>query len=159
MFRIRDNDRERTPRNGMVPNAEETGAFSAVRVANGDSKEVKFKKKNGGDEKELGQTNNGFHRDSIYRFTVNPMFSSPEARQGNARSEDEDGHLPISNAIYLPTNMSKLPIIKFFTSFSKWGGYILNKVLRGFILNIFKNQVVVIVRAFGSNRIRQKSVG
>eukprot|EP00795_Rhopilema_esculentum_P016392 gene16392-7794_t len=104
--RIRDYDRERTPRNGMVPNAEETGAFSAVRVADGDSKEVKFKKKNDGNGEELGQTNNGFHRDSIYRFTVNPMFSSPEARQENARSEDEDGRLPISNAIYLPTNMN-----------------------------------------------------
>ena len=50
-------------------------------------------------EDELPESDSIFQRDSIYRFTVNPMFTSPD--------NSIDQRMPFKSAVYLPTNASE----------------------------------------------------
>lgn len=109
--RLRASDPERGSDENSTNNEGSTRsrakASAGNKLTNG-VKNVAFEGDNGtktetnvnGDD--LVQTGNGFNRDSIYRFTVNPMFSNPEEN-----TEINDQLMPFRNMMYLPTNDCK----------------------------------------------------
>ena len=89
---VQSNDKEGVK--STLSNGVRNVAFEGENGTNRVSKEV---------EEGLGQSND-FNRDSIYRFTVNPMFSNPEEE---TIGDVDDQHIPLRNTMYLPTNTCK----------------------------------------------------
>ena len=85
--------------NGQSVTAKQRNGISNVAFE-GESRERAETKEDEGAQ----DTNTDFNRDSIYRFTVNPMFSSPEEEH---QGDIDDQYLPFRHVMYFPTNAGK----------------------------------------------------
>ena len=112
LCRLRTSDPESNSRStpGTSKSSMRTGKRESVKNKLGNGiNNVAFEGENEGrketrKDNDAEESNNEFNRDSIYRFTVNPMFSSPEEEN---RSDIDDQYLPFRNTMYLPTDNCK----------------------------------------------------
>ena len=93
-----DKSSMRTDKRQSVKNRRGNGISNVA--FEGENEDRKETRKDGDAE----ENNHEFNRDSIYRFTVNPMFSSPEEEN---RGDIDDQYLPFRNSMYLPTDTCK----------------------------------------------------